>query len=92
MFTLYWAEPAQVLPTPQCTPLVPRRADDRPSGIKAKKLVQTTNLRLVDIALEFGFHRASTFSRNFKRNFGVAPTMFRASAGALDRSSGSTSS
>ena len=38
MFTLYWAEPAQVLPTPQCTPLVPRRADDRPSGIKAKKL------------------------------------------------------
>lgn len=44
---------------------------------KAKKLVQTTNMPLVDIALEFGFHSASTFSRNFKRNFGVAPTQFR---------------
>lgn len=48
---------------------------------KAKKLVQTTSMPLVEIALEFGFHSASTFSRNFKRNFGVAPTAFRASLG-----------
>lgn len=50
---------------------------------KAKKLVQTTSMPLVEIALEFGFHSASTFSRNFKRNFGVAPTAFRASMNDL---------
>ena len=44
---------------------------------KAKKLVQTTSMPLVDIALEFGFHSASTFSRNFKRNFGVPPSELR---------------
>ncbi len=44
---------------------------------KAKTLVQGSTMPLVDIALEFGFHSASTFSRNFKRNFGMAPTAFR---------------
>lgn len=48
---------------------------------KAKSLVQSTSMPLVDIALEFGFHSASTFSRNFKRNFGVPPTAFRSLAG-----------
>lgn len=47
---------------------------------KAKTLVQSTSMPLVDIALEFGFQSASTFSRNFKRNFGVPPTAFRSMA------------
>ena len=44
---------------------------------KAKKLISTTNDKIIDIAFECGFDNISYFNRSFKKEYGVSPTAFR---------------
>ncbi|AOT07631.1 helix-turn-helix domain-containing protein [Pseudoalteromonas luteoviolacea] len=44
---------------------------------KAAQLINTTNDRVTDIALECGFEELSYFSRAFKQHFNVTPTELR---------------
>ncbi|MCS7263320.1 MAG: helix-turn-helix domain-containing protein [Armatimonadetes bacterium] len=43
----------------------------------AKKLLETTDLSLADIAFLVGFRHASYFIRQFRRHFGWSPSQFR---------------
>ena len=44
---------------------------------KAKKLISTTNDKIIDIAFECGFDNISYFNRCFKKEYGISPTAFR---------------
>lgn len=43
----------------------------------AENLLKTSDLTILDIALETGFQNAQTFSRNFKKHSGLTPSAFR---------------
>lgn len=45
----------------------------------AKKLIRTTNKKMVDVALQSGFNSASYFTRIFKKNEGITPQKYRLS-------------
>ncbi len=51
---------------------------------RAKHLLQTSRLSLQEIVREVGYADVSAFSRLFKRNTSVSPTVFRRSISALD--------
>ena len=48
---------------------------------KAKELLQTTNLRLSDIALEVGYNEPNYFSHVFRKVEGMTPKEWRAREG-----------
>ena len=50
---------------------------------KAKELLQTTNMRVYEVALFVGFEDAAYFSRFFKRYTGVSPKKFEYRGGNL---------
>lgn len=50
---------------------------------KAKELLQTTNMRVYEVALFVGFEDAAYFSRFFKRYTGVSPKKFEYRGGSL---------
>ena len=43
----------------------------------AKKLLETTDLPIIEIALGCGFQSLSTFNRVFKSEYGEAPSLYR---------------
>lgn len=44
----------------------------------AKRLLETTFLNVKEIMLEVGFKDESNFVRDFKKCYGLSPTMYRA--------------
>lgn len=44
---------------------------------KAKNLIQTTNYRIIDIALQVGYNNHSSFSRAFKNIEGISPLKYK---------------
>ncbi len=44
---------------------------------RARQTLLETNMRVVDIAVQFGFHNASHFTRAFTQAFGTPPASFR---------------
>ena len=44
---------------------------------KAKKLILSTDDKIIDIAFECGFDNISYFNRSFKKEYGISPTAFR---------------
>lgn len=44
---------------------------------RARELLATTELKVVDVALESGFQSPSLFNLMFKRRFGISPTQWR---------------
>ena len=44
---------------------------------KAKELLETTNMKIVDICKTIGYSNESYFSANFKNHFGVSPSKYR---------------
>ncbi|HLP75548.1 MAG TPA: helix-turn-helix transcriptional regulator [Candidatus Paceibacterota bacterium] len=45
--------------------------------LRARELLSTTNLKIVDVALESGFQSLSLFNLMFKRRFGTSPGLWR---------------
>lgn len=45
---------------------------------KASEILKSTNTRIVDIAMEYGFSSHSNFTRAFKETFGLTPEQYRA--------------
>ena len=46
----------------------------------AKRLLETTNMRVIDVCYECGFMNNAHFIRTFKENIGVSPSEFRKAA------------
>ena len=44
---------------------------------EASELLQTTNLRIIDICYTVGFNSLATFNRNFKKYWSISPKEFR---------------
>ena len=44
---------------------------------RARALIETTDLRVLDIALATGFDSASALARTFRRTFGASPASLR---------------
>ena len=47
---------------------------------KAKSLLETTGLSIIDVAMEVGYNHSSNFATAFKRHFGIAPKQARRSS------------
>ena len=43
----------------------------------AKKLLETTDINILDIAIEIGYENPSKFSIAFKKIFGILPNKYR---------------
>lgn len=59
------------------TNLSPSRLIRQHRLLKGKELLETTNLRIVEIAFQVGFDSQQTFSKFFTEDFGVNPTEYR---------------
>lgn len=59
------------------TNLSPSRLIRQQRLLKGKELLETTNLRIVEIATQIGFDSPQTFSKFFTEDFGVNPTEYR---------------
>ena len=44
---------------------------------EAAKMILSTDRKIIDIALEYGYLEQQAFCRTFKNHYGVSPTMFR---------------
>lgn len=44
---------------------------------EAAKMILSTDRKIIDIALEYGYQEQQAFCRVFKYHYGVSPTMFR---------------
>ncbi|MDK5270827.1 helix-turn-helix transcriptional regulator, partial [Serratia nevei] len=44
---------------------------------EAAKMILSTDRKIIDIALEYGYLEQQAFCRIFKNHYGVSPTMFR---------------
>ena len=44
---------------------------------EAAKVILSTDRKIIDIALEYGYQEQQAFCRGFKCHYGVSPTMFR---------------
>ena len=52
---------------------------------KAQRLLRETDAKIINVALDSGYHHLGLFNATFKRHFGVTPTEFRNSAGRRPR-------
>ena len=43
----------------------------------AKKLLETTDINILDIAIEIGYENPSKFSQSFKKYLGILPRQYR---------------
>lgn len=67
------------------TGLTPYAFINRQRAISAARLIADTDMKIADIAYETGHSSHDTFIRNFKRYFGVTPSVYRKSGQILPK-------